>query len=113
MLMISVELLRMLTFLTSTPDVPSNTCTTARLPETVLTCISSILNRKAHTSGLQNLTTPLRAIGQRERHDLVETGEFDLYPCRQRSVFLGPMLAGFVRTFSKITSGPLTPPIVL
>lgn len=40
-----------------------------------------------HTAGLEDLARALSAIGQRERHNLVELGEFDLRtrkPARQR-----------------------------
>jgi len=77
---ISPDLLCGLTFLTSTPEVPSNTCTTARFPEISSTTVQASFILTARTSSLQDLTAPLCAIGKRERHDLVETGEFDLFP---------------------------------
>jgi hypothetical protein len=58
------------------------------------------------------LTRALGAIGERQGHDLVVSGEFDLVT---KYVSLGRVSPELVvqRTLSRITNGPLTPPIVL
>lgn len=40
------------------------------------------------TSGLKNLTRALSSIGKRERHDLVEPRELDLFRCSYRQLQL-------------------------
>lgn len=72
---------------------------------------------KPHTSRLQHLPTALRAIGQRQRHNLIEPREFDLEATLVLSKL--PFLTLTIScpqttlTFSRMTKGPLTPPIVL
>lgn len=86
------------TFFTSMPEVPSKTFlslamrlraglyklrtwTTARLP--IMTSCQSTLDAPQElvhlTSSFQDLTRPLGAIRQRQRDDLVESRELDLY----------------------------------
>jgi len=118
------------TFLTSIPDVPSKTChylspcfqqscdisfytcTTARLPgEACQHCNIKRLKARLLTSCLQNLTRALSAIGECQRHDFVEPWEFDLWQSRQLES--GKQFFHMRRTLSKITRGPLIPPMVL
>jgi hypothetical protein len=58
-LLMSPDLLCGLTFLTSTPEVPSNTCTTARFPDITSKFVQASCIRVARTSSLQNLTASL------------------------------------------------------
>ncbi len=62
------------------PVVPSNTCTTARFPIHIvsITFLQAYLMLLLPTSRLENLPTSLGAIRKRDRHDLVESWEFDL-----------------------------------
>lgn len=104
------------TFLTSMPDVPSKTWTTARLPGYGISSVSSPPANVPHdirTSCFKDLTRSLAAIGQRQGHDLVESREFDL--CFLVSAHAPSYLLLISRrlTLSKMTRGPLTPPMVL
>lgn len=81
----------------------------------------------AHTSSFKDLTRSLWPIRKRQRHDLVISGKFDLYKSLSASALRIIFCLGrrFIvddseycrkchsHTLSKITSGPLTPPIVL
>jgi hypothetical protein len=64
-----------------------------------------------HTSGLQDLTGSLRAIRQRQGNNLIVSWEFNLFDHSISSFLPIPHLR--IRTFSKMTKGPLTPPMVL
>lgn len=66
-----------------------HTCTTARFPITKSKDVSNLFGHSLMTStaaqrageltsGLQDLTRTLRAIGQRQGHNLIVTGELDL-----------------------------------
>lgn len=64
------------------------------------------------TSSFEDLTRALRAIRQRQGHNLVVPGEFDLSTnCVSFACFCSAPTT--LRTLSRMTNGPLTPPIVL
>lgn len=125
------------TFFTSIPEVPSKTC-----PECVSLCSkscpcrlfgwqvperqlghlftvsqghsSNICRVLEQTSSLKDLARSLRPIGKRQRHNLGVSREFDLEaiasaPRRRHQM----AREAFSCTFSRMTSGPLTPPTVL
>lgn len=88
------------TFLTSMPEVPSNTCTTARFPAIHLHQLTHP-RQPAHqakgklTSRLQHLSTPLRPIGKSQRDNLIEAREFHLQtsqPSVSKRIFSTPLL---------------------
>jgi hypothetical protein len=62
------------------------------------------------TSSFQHLTGPLCAIGQSQTNNLIVSREFDLEPRKHNPT----VVLVFIRlTFSKMTKGPLIPPMVL
>jgi hypothetical protein len=117
-----------LVFLTSIPVVPSKTYVVVRLrhdgrqqndvPEQrrgflAWILVLSLLHKMVSlTSSFQNLTRALGAIGQRQRHDFVVSGELDLSTIHisLRDIDFDHLRQ---RTLSRTTNGPLMPPMVL
>jgi len=64
------------------------------------------------TSSFQHLSSPLRAIRQRKRHNLIVSWEFDLTEAPVSFTAL-PFTTRSSLTFSRMTNGPFTPPMVL
>lgn len=67
----------------------------------------------SQTSSFEHLPRSFRAVGQGERYDLIVSREFDLHA---KLVSAGRPAVGHRqgrRTLSRMTNGPLTPPIVL
>lgn len=64
------------------------------------------------TSSFEDLSRALGAIGQRKRDNLIEAGEFDL-STKCVSLCRAALELIWLRTLSRMTRGPLMPPMVL